>query len=89
MMNSATAAANVGMNHLRSLGFKAGRKNARICQRMIGDVATTDIQNAILNLTVKGSSALMNWRSTAPLSPCGRNSAMGSSRNWPTVPAAR
>ncbi len=48
MMNRATAAAKVGMNHLRSLGFSAGRKNASSCHRMTGDVATMPAQSEIL-----------------------------------------
>ena len=47
-MNKITAAAKVGINHLRSLSFNAGKKKAKSCHKIIGDEATTEDQNAIL-----------------------------------------
>ena len=59
MMNRATAAAKVGMNHLRSLGFSAGRKSASSCHRMTGDVATMPAHNEIWKRTENASKGSM------------------------------
>ena len=74
---------------MRSFGLSAGRKNARNCHKMMGEVATTDIQKAILNFTVNGSNAFRKLSSTVPSSVCGKKSAMGSSKNCPMVADAR
>ena len=83
-----TPATNVGMNHFRSLGLSAGRKNARICQRMNGEVATMEVQNDTLNGIVNGSMLPMTL-SCWPFSLTGRKSLIGQMRMLITVGAAR
>ena len=71
-MNRNTPTANVGMNHLRSLGFKAGRKNARICHRIMGMHATTDAHSATLKRMVNEPNTSSTFKTTMPSSPLGR-----------------
>ena len=59
------------MNHLRSLGLSAGRKNARICQRMTGAQATMADQMEILNRVEKPSNGSKAIVVAAPVSSCG------------------
>ncbi len=81
-MNRATAAAKVGMNHLRSLGFSAGRKKARSCHRITGEVATIPAHTDIWKRTAKASKGSMACSDAMPLAGfTGKNSAMGMSRN--------
>ncbi len=88
-MNSESAAMNVGRNHLRSFGFSAGRKNAKICHRVIGAVAIRDVHRATVRRTEKASNAPSTFKATWPSSPLGMNSATGASRNCTTVPVER
>ena len=88
-MNRITAAANAGTNHLRSLGLRAGRKNARICHRITGEHVTTDAHRATLKLVANASNGSSAVSTAVPSDPCGRYSAMGSSRNWISVGAAK
>ena len=84
-MNRNTAIANVGMNHLRSLGLSAGRKNARICQRMTGEHATTDAQKDSLKRVANASKGVVYmpcWN------PSGRNSEIGANRMTESVGVA-
>ena len=83
-MNKPTAAANVGMNHLRSLGFSAGRKNARICHRMTGEQATTEAHSDTLKRTLKPSNGV-----SVVSAPDGRYSEIGIMRKSTTVAEAR
>ena len=82
MMNSATAMANVGTNHLRSLGFSAGRKNASSCQIITGDVATSAAHTASWKRTENASngSRAVSW--------LGRYCWMGMMRKLPMVGVA-
>ena len=51
-------AATVGTTHLRSLGFKAGRKKAMISQMMMGAQMITEKKQATLKRIVKPPSAV-------------------------------
>ena len=66
-MNRATAAANVGMNHLRSLGFSAGRKKARICHKITGAQATSEAHSEILKRVENASKGSMACNDANPL----------------------
>ena len=80
-MNRATAAANVGINHLRSFGLSAGRKNARICHKIMGEHATKDTQNETLKRTLNYSNGSIAVSTAMPCASVGRNSAIGITRN--------
>ena len=69
------SAATVGMTHLRSLGLRAGRKNAMISHTRIGVHTMMPAKMATLKRTVKPPRAVstLNW-------PPGRNGRMGSRR---------
>ena len=56
-------AATVGMTHLRSLGFSAGRKKPMISQMTIGVQMMTEKKHATLNRMVKPPSAVrtVSW----------------------------
>ena len=88
-MNSTTAAANVGMNHLRSLGLSAGRKNASSCHRITGEQATMAAQMEILKRVENASNGSMAMNDGRPSGPFGRYSAIGIIRNWPMVGVAK
>ncbi len=88
-MNSESAAMNVGRNHLRSFGFSAGRKNAKICHSVMGAVAISAVHSATVMRTENASKAPSTFRATWPSSPLGMNSATGASRNCTTVPVER
>ena len=79
--NSNTAAAKVGTNHLRSLGLSAGKKNARICQIIIGIQATSAAQIDTMKRKLKESSTPSTNVWGMPLASCGINSATGCKRN--------
>ena len=49
----------VGRTHLRSLGLRAGRKKAKISQKMMGLHTTTDAKSETMTLTEKPSKALV------------------------------
>lgn len=82
-----TAATKVGINHLRSLGFKAGKKKARICHKIIGEDATIAVQKAILKRVPKDSKGV-NANNCIPFSFCGKKSLIGKINNCPTTGAA-
>ena len=71
-MNRATPAANVGTNHLRSLGLSAGRKNASTCHRMMGMHATTDVHRATLKRIVNDPNTSKTFSAIAPEGSLGR-----------------
>ena len=88
-MNSAQPMANVGMNHLRSFGFNAGRKNASTCQMMMGMHATRDAHSATPKRMVKPSSAPRTFRAMVPSSFVGRYSITGAMSRLMIVGDAR
>ena len=68
---------NVDKNHLRSLSLSAGKTKAKNCQIIIGEVAHTLVQNAILNLVVKLSNGLNAKSLPPPLDRSGRYGTIG------------
>lgn len=66
-MNNKIAQKKVGRNHLRSFGFKAGKKKASSCHNTIGEDATTDVQKAILKRVPNDSNGV-NAKICIPLS---------------------
>ena len=73
---------------MRSLGLSAGRKNARICQRITGEQATIDAQMDILKRVANDSNGSSAISASEPSAFLGRKSKMGWSRNCPIVGVA-
>ena len=69
--------AKVGMNHLRSLGLRAGKKNASSCQMITGAQATTADHMDILKRTEKASKAPNTLSMTLPDPSVGMYCATG------------
>ena len=74
---------------MRSLGFSAGRKNARICHKMTGAHATTDAHRDTLKRTLKPSNGSSVVSRPWPSVFICRMSEMGHMRNRTSVSDAR
>ena len=83
--NSMVATNTVGTTQRRSLGRRAGRKNARICQMIMGVHMASATLMAMLNLIEKPPSEVM----TESCSPGCREPLIGSLRMSTSVGAAK
>ena len=73
-----TSAATVGMTHLRSFSFSAGRKNAMISQMMIGVQMIMPKKNATLKRIVKPPRTVRTWSFASSPRMLRRGSSMNS-----------